>query len=86
MLYVLEGEVKPPVKVADGADVDEPNNAFEVGKGLNDVFEVREGENITKPTMLTLMTQKLSESGRVKTRAWQIRMMSLEPIRMKELR
>ena len=33
------------VKVADEAGVDENKNAFEVGKGLNDVFEVGEGEN-----------------------------------------
>jgi hypothetical protein len=45
MMYGQKGNVTPPVKVADGAHVDKPKNAFEVGKGLNDVFEVGEGEN-----------------------------------------
>jgi hypothetical protein len=45
MMYEKEGKVKMPVKVADGADMGESKNAFEVGKGRDDAFEVWEGEN-----------------------------------------
>jgi hypothetical protein len=45
MMYEKEGKVKTPVKVADGADVDETKNAFEVGKGRDDAFKVGKGRD-----------------------------------------